>query len=124
MDLIFDQQQLLILYGNPGERFVQVGMTLELYHARVVPLTCSVPLSRSPIGKGFGAFYRDMRAVNSAVSESKAEAAGLNQEMIQQLQSILKDESGYMEHSATARAIADKNWLENNLDHHTKLYFK
>ena len=46
------------------------------------------------------------------------------EEMIQQLQTILKDESGYMEHSMKARAIADKNWLENNLDYHTNLYFK
>lgn len=53
----------------------------------------SAPLLRT-IGKGFGAFYRDMREVNAAVAEAKAEAAGTNQDITKQLTNQYRKDNG------------------------------
>lgn len=53
----------------------------------------TAPLMRT-IGKGFGSFYRDLREFNMAVSEAKAEAAGVNQDLTRKLLNQYKSENG------------------------------
>ena len=46
------------------------------------------------LGKGFGAFYRDVREVNAALSEAKSEAAGTHQQLTKQLTDKFQKENG------------------------------